>query len=87
MGAPQCSTTPTSDDPDRRMLFGAVLNCQELGIDGGASGPYPVEAFAKFFVTEPMQVGPDDNIFVEMVDVFDPGGGGGVVRDDVQLYR
>ena len=87
MGDPTCSNSLTSDDPDRRMLFGAVINCIEVNLEGGASGPYPVEAFVKFFITEAMETGPDQDIYVEMVDIFEPGADGGIVRDDVQLYR
>ena len=89
VGTPQCSNSATSDDPDRRLLYGAIINCQEVGLDGGASGPYPVEAFASFFITEPIETGPDEDIYAEIVEIFEPGGAGvgSPVRPEVQLYR
>jgi hypothetical protein len=87
-GLPRCSTVTPTADPDRRLLFGAVINCVEQGITGGASGPYPVEAFVSFFVTEPVPSATDD-IIIEIADVFEPGGGGAApdIRPEVQLYR
>jgi len=91
-GDPQCyGGGAPSDDPDRRILYGAILNCLELeaqyGISGGSGGPYPVEAWAKFFLTEPVETGPDQNIHVELVGIVEPGTDDSVARDIVQLYR
>lgn len=92
-GAPQCyagDTAALSDEPDRRVLYGAVLNCQQLeaeyGISGGSGGPYPVEAWAKFFITEPVETGQDSNIHVELVGILSPGTDAGL-EDIVQLNR
>ncbi len=86
-GGPMCSNSATSDDPDRRMLYGAIINCREEELAPGQSGPYQVEAFAKFFITEPVKKGGND-IYVELVDIFEPGGGGSgtIIRAEVQLY-
>jgi len=92
-GAPQCyNAGALGDDPDRRILYGAVLNCQQLdaeyGLSGGSSPPLPVEAFAKFFLTEPVGSGSDQDIFAELVGIIEPGNSSaGLVRDIVQLYR
>ena len=92
-GAPQCyNAGELGDDPDRRILYGAVLNCQELdaeyGLSGSSSPPLPVEAFAKFFLTEPVGSGSDQDIFAELVGIIEPGNSSaGLVRDIVQLYR
>lgn len=92
-GVPQCyNGGGLSDDPDRRILYGAVLNCLELdaeyGLSGSSNPPLPAEAFAKFFITEPVGSGSDQEIFVELVDIIEPGNSpAGLVRDIVQLYR
>lgn len=94
-GTPACYGGPApTDSPDRRLLYGAVLDCLALNdpanggpIRGGSSDPLPVAAFARFFITEPVASGPEDTIWVEMVDVFEPGVRNDVSRDLVQLYR
>ncbi|HEX6963534.1 MAG TPA: pilus assembly protein TadG-related protein [Lacipirellula sp.] len=61
--APRCYNGSTlSDEPDRRIIYAAVLNCQELQaadpdgkIAGASDGPQPVEAFVKMFITEPVE--------------------------------
>jgi Flp pilus assembly protein TadG len=94
-GAPQCysgGSSTLSDVPDRRVFIGAILDCKALdekyGINGGSSPPLPVTAYAKFFMTEPMDKN-DSTIWVEMVEVLEPGtvAARGIVRDTVQLYR
>jgi len=92
-GRPQCYSGPDpSDDPDRRIIYAAVLNCGELNVTGGSSDSVPALTFIKMFITRPMAVpgspGEDDgSIYVEMVDVVDPGTDAEVVHDIVQLYR
>jgi hypothetical protein len=40
------------------------------------------------FLTKPVDQGPDQNIYAELVDVIEPGNTtSSVVRDIVQLYR
>jgi Flp pilus assembly protein TadG len=88
-GTPQCysGSTPASDAPDRRILYGAMMNCIAQPISSGsAGGPYTAVAFAKFFITEPMN-GPQDSLWVELIDVVEPGSSSSVARDLVQLYR
>lgn len=101
-GAPQCSGSTTSDDPDRRLLYAAIINCEEHADDlvGGSGDPIPVEAFASVFLTEPLENGSaqsngeedngDDSIRAELVDITGRFGNGtleGFQRDEVQLYR
>ncbi len=93
-GTPACFRGTTSDDPDRRLIYGAVLDCMALNdpanggpIKGGSSDKLPVTAFARFFITEPIETGKEDTLWVEMVDVFEPGVKNDVSRDLVQLYR
>lgn len=96
-GAAQCYADPggLSDDPDRRLIYGAILNCNELEatygpITGGSAPPLPVERFASFFLVTPLPTGPEDDIFIELVDIDSAQGLGtlqNIRRDDVQLYR
>ncbi|TIR21985.1 MAG: hypothetical protein E5X34_16050 [Mesorhizobium sp.] len=94
VGAPACSSNKVSN-PDRRILYGAILNCQALaaaGLMGGgnSSPPLPVEAFGSFFITETVESGSDQTIRVELVDVTGREGQGTLdkfLRDEVQLYR
>lgn len=94
-GAPQCysgGATTLSDKPDRRVFHGAILDCraldQQYGISGGSAPPLPVTAYAKFFLTEPMDK-QDATIWVELVDVVEPGTPAAreILRETVQLYR
>ena len=93
-GNPTCSSSTVSPDPDRRILYAAVLNCNELGLKGGSGGTVPALTFLKMFITQPMTKLPgtghtdeDDTLYVEMVDIVKPGTADAVVHDIVQLYR
>ena len=89
-GAPMChaNSATTTDMPDRRVMFFAVINCVEHGpISGNSAGPLPVEAFVKSFITEPAGDPPDVDVFLEVVDVVRPGEDDGILHDIVQLYR
>jgi Flp pilus assembly protein TadG len=96
-GRPACSTATATDDPDRRILYAAVLNCGALNITGNSNTSVPAVAFVKMFITKPMTKLPgsgncatceeDGDLFVEMVDVVKPGIDDEVVHDIVQLYR
>lgn len=83
---------------DRRLIYGAVLNCQSLEDDeyslSGHQVGLPVQNFASFFITEPVKNIPnteyDSNVFVELVDVTGRAGAGTLTnfaRDETQLYR
>ena len=81
-----------TDNPDRRTFHGAILDCraldQEYNISGGSAPPLPVTAYAKFFLSEPMDKN-DGTIWVELVDVVEPGTPAAkeILRETVQLYR
>jgi hypothetical protein len=94
-GEPVCYSggTPTlSDDPDRRIFVGAIIDCQAAmtagQLTGSSGGVIPVEAYAKFFLTEPMDKH-DGTIWAEMVEVVEPGTAAArnILRDTVQLVR
>ena len=73
-------------------FHGAILDCraldQEYNISGGSAPPLPVTAYAKFFLSEPMDKH-DGTIWVELVDVVEPGTPAAkeILRDTLQLYR
>jgi len=79
----------TNDILDRREVYFAVINCIELGpLHGNSSGPLPVEAFVKGFLTRPVEEPSSGvEIYLEIVDIARPGDGDGVLHDIVQLYR
>ena len=94
-GAPMCfagGSSELTDDPDRRSFVGAIINCQaaaEAGLlTGSSGGVIPVEAYAKFFLTEPMDK-QDGTIWAEMVQLIEPGTAAArnIIHDDVQLFR
>lgn len=95
-GAPACSSATPSDDPDRRLVFGAIINCDaEFQGQAGKITAAPI-AFASFFLTEALEKGggggerDNQTIRVELVDVTGPGGNGSLLtfeRNEPQLYR
>ncbi|WP_245499958.1 pilus assembly protein TadG-related protein [Mesorhizobium sp. M4B.F.Ca.ET.089.01.1.1] len=94
-GTPPNSCQPPVTTVDRRLLYGAILNCNALEAQGndlsGHSTNLPVEAFGSFFLTEPVSSPSDDgSVMVELVDITGRGGQGTLdnfLRDEPQLYR
>ena len=66
---PDCSGQPVStpdDDPKRRIVNVAVLNCQALGVQG--RGTYPTNGrYIEIFITEEVPPAPDASIYGEVV--------------------
>ena len=95
VGTPPSSCQPPVTSVDRRLLYGAILDCNALEAAGndlnGNSSNLPVEAFASFFLTEPVPgASAGGSVFVELVDITGRGGQGTLdnfLRDEVQLYR
>lgn len=92
-GAPVCyvgGASTLSDDPDRRTFVGAVIDCQAYAgqMNGSSGGAIPVTAYAKFFLTEPMNKN-EGSIWAELVEIVEPGTAAArnIIRDTVQLYR
>jgi hypothetical protein len=84
-GAPACySGGDLSGTPDRRILHAAIVNCQSLQLEGEVQFKVPIAAFAKLFLTLPLERSQTD-LYVEMVGLIRPGDG--VSFDVVQLYR
>jgi hypothetical protein len=93
-GTPQSGCLAPVTTVDRRLLYGAVLNCKALddaGYNlGGHDENLPVESFASFFLTEPIKPDSNTDIYVELVDVTGREGQGTLQkfqRDEAQLYR
>ncbi|AMY01717.1 pilus assembly protein TadG-related protein [Mesorhizobium ciceri] len=105
-GVPENKCQPAVTTVDRRLLYGAIINCQALQADpnvnlSGKTPNLPVEAFASFFLTQPIRTDRctgkgttcfdyDADIFVELVDVTGHAGQGTLnnfLRDEPQLYR
>jgi hypothetical protein len=80
-----------TDNPDRRVVYVAIINCQGLNVHGNNSDPLQVAAFGKFFLTEPIPNPPAADagtIFAELIDLSEPGSVSNEVSHDiVQLYR
>ncbi len=76
-----------TDDPDRRILIVAVINCIENGINGNSTNA-PVLKWARFFMTEHVSNPSNPILYGEFVGVENQGSGvEGVLHDVVQLYR
>lgn len=77
---------------DRRLLYGAILDCKALQASGTTfkgRATVPARRFASFFITEPIK-DTGKNIYVELVDITGKGGSGTLdnfLRDEAQLYR
>jgi len=86
-GNPICygGSVAPNDDPDRRLLSVAVINCQQWGISGNSVPDVDAEFFADMFVLRPIRGSGDYNIWLEFVDFKESGDAG--VHDIVQLYR
>ncbi len=93
-GAPDGTCAPAGSGintplRDRRVLIAAAVNCIEHNVQGSIDN-VPVEAFMEVFFTEPIG-DPDDNsnddLYVELIGVVDPGGDDGVLHEFPVLYR
>ncbi|TIP37652.1 MAG: hypothetical protein E5X69_20450, partial [Mesorhizobium sp.] len=95
VGTPPSACLAPVTTVDRRLLYGAILNCNALQAAGnnlsGNSTNLPVEAFASFFITQPVSgANNGGSVFVELVDITGRGGSGTLdnfLRDEAQLYR
>lgn len=97
-GAPICyrgGTDPTPEEPARRLLSAAVIDCgPNSGVPNtGLIAGVPVLDFVQLFMTEPAELSPSGNVvslWAEEVQLLRPdseGLGTGRIRDVVQLVR
>ncbi len=91
IGTPACSSQTAPVGNDRRLVYGAIIDCTANPIGNGASGPpVPPRTFASFFLTEMVEAGGDQIIRVELVDTVKFNGSGTLtnfLRDEAQLFR
>lgn len=96
LGAPQCNTTGMGvNDPPRRSIYGAVVNCDDYLKAGGKSGGYlenvPVFRWVEFFLARPLQKNGGDpdagQLFVEVINIFDKSNNNSFQRNESVLYR
>ena len=95
IGTPPSSCQPPVTTVDRRLIYGAILDCSALQAANnnlsGNSTNLPVKAFASFFISEPVgQASQGASVMVELVDITGRAGQGTLddfLRDEVQLYR
>ena len=91
-GLPRCAertsvsgVDTTTGSVDRRVIYGAVMNCIANDLRPGSNNQYHAMAFAKFFLVRPVTA--DNTLWTELIDIIQPGDSDGVARDIVQLYR
>ena len=84
-GVSPVDTSIGTNGVDRRVMFGAIMNCAANGLQPGSNGVYHALAFGKFFLVRP--VSSTNTLWTELIDLVYPGDGTGVARDKVQLYR
>jgi Flp pilus assembly protein TadG len=83
-GDPTCYGGPLANEPDRRVIQTAIVNCVGAALDEQSSA-VRVVAFGKFFMTLPMPRGSTD-IYAELVGLVTPGDSS-TNFEMVQLYR
>ena len=87
-GLPNCAAPADAvETPDRRIIYGAIVNCLAEDLRSGSNNTYRAVAFGKFFMTRPMPDSSNSELWLELVDLVAPGDNTGVARDIVQLYR
>jgi Flp pilus assembly protein TadG len=97
-GHPICSNAtnnalPPTDDPDRRVIFAAMIDC--LAEAGQGKTTFNVNSYASIFLVAPMARDPadpsaDSTIDVEIIDITGYGGNGTLdafIRDEAILVR
>lgn len=85
---PQC-TSAVSEDPARRVMVAAVVDCGANGVSAGSTG-VPVLGFAEVFLMTPVGLDGTDGVAVEIVGQVGPDPSqnvtDAVLRDVVRLY-
>jgi hypothetical protein len=61
------------DNPDRRLIQAAVVDCEAAGIQG-KTADIPIVAYASIFLVRPWEEGSGQTIDVEIVDITGQGG-------------
>lgn len=73
-GGPTCNTNKPPANVDRRIVYAAIIDCQALQAEGfnfnGRTTDIPVETFANFFLTRP--VDSSNTVYAELVGLVQP---------------
>ncbi len=90
-GSPVCYTGSGTPTAERRLINFAVMNCVEHNVSGNETN-VPAEAFVRAFMTEPAgdPTVPGNNdfaVYLEVVDVLQPGANNGPLREYVEIFR
>ncbi|MDD9709353.1 pilus assembly protein TadG-related protein [Seohaeicola sp. SP36] len=89
-GNPNNPVTPIEITQDRRVMFAAILDCDEYLGPGSNPNGIPVNTFASIFLVNPMEGGGSGTIDVEIIDITGASGNGTLdtfVRDEANLVR
>ncbi|WP_275411569.1 Tad domain-containing protein [Shimia biformata] len=84
-GAAMCNATNRSDDPERRVIVAAGIDCGRYDVRGNATG-IPVDSWVKVFLIKPADTVTKD-VFVEVISGAQGNGTSGILHDVIQLYR
>lgn len=76
---------------ERRYIYTAIVNCGAYRADltGNSGAPIPVVAYARMFITQPVERHDSSNgaIYAEIAGLEEAGAGSDVFRAEVQLVR
>ncbi len=86
-GRPMNYGGAAAPDPNRRVMYVAIINCVANGPLNGNTEDVPVLAYAKMFLTHPAEGGSDQTMYAEIISILQPNADGSVLHDIVQLYR
>jgi Flp pilus assembly protein TadG len=82
-GAPACSPATPTDNPDRRIINVALVDCANQNMNGTIR---PI-GLLRGFITEPELAPPNDDVWIEVISVSLPNGSDNLIHNIVQLYR
>lgn len=81
------NVTPLCRTPgpaSRRIIYTAVINCEQYAVTGNSQPPISGGGMAEWFITEPSSGG---EVWVEFIRMMEPGSDDGKLRHIVQLVR
>jgi hypothetical protein len=89
-GNPTCSNqswSPSEGELDRREFIVAVIDCTNLPKPGGNIDDVPVIEYARMFMTEPAGGSPDNEIWLEYIEVGNAENLSVIFKEYPLLYR
>jgi hypothetical protein len=82
-GVPKCSPATPNDNPDRRVMNVAIVDCSS----GSLTGTVRPIALMRGFITEPALAPPNDDFWIEVISITGPNDSTNQLKNVVQLYR